>query len=211
MVETQYTDWTGNSFVGGALCLDFVNTVVSRPASDRDGLGTYEDLLRWSVAADSLGVAEAEELRRRAGESPEGARAALDQARSVRESMFKALEARIGKTALPAKPMAEINAALGAAMSHLRLTAGEPGEGSGVDWAWEGPETALDRPLWPVLRSFADIMTEAPVERLRLCASDRCDWLFLDTSKNGKRCWCDMSVCGNRAKATRHYNRRKQG
>lgn len=208
MVETQYTDWTENSFVGGALCLDFVNTVVSRPASDRDGLRSYEDLLRWSMAAGSLTRAEADGLRRRAAEHPDEARKALEQARSIRESMFDVLEARIGKAALPAQPMTRINAALGEAMAHLRLTGG--GE-EGIGWAWEDPEAVLDRPLWPVLRSLADVMTEAPADRLRLCASDRCDWLFLDTSKNGKRCWCDMSVCGNRAKATRHYNRRKEG
>ncbi|MEO3434695.1 ABATE domain-containing protein [Inquilinus sp. CAU 1745] len=209
MVETQGTLWSRYGFVGGALCLDFVNTVASRPSADRDDLRTYEDLLRWGVAAGSLSPTEAEGLRRRATEHPEAARTAAAHARSVRAAMFEALAARIDKTPLPAKPMAEINAALGAAMAHLRLA---DGTGAGeIGWAWDTPEETLDRPLWPVLRSLADVMTEAPADRLRLCAGDSCDWMFLDTSKNGKRCWCDMSVCGNRAKATRHYSRRKEG
>ncbi|MGH9118185.1 MAG: CGNR zinc finger domain-containing protein [Acidimicrobiales bacterium] len=46
--------------------------------------------------------------------------------------------------------------------------------------------------------------------RIRTCASDRCGLLYYDTSKNGSRRWCDMSVCGNRAKSAAHYERTKR-
>ena len=42
-----------------------------------------------------------------------------------------------------------------------------------------------------------------------MCASDSCDWLFLDISRNQMRRWCDMKTCGNRDKARRHYERTK--
>ncbi|MDM9629234.1 CGNR zinc finger domain-containing protein [Rhizobium sp. S152] len=45
-------------------------------------------------------------------------------------------------------------------------------------------------------------------ERMKICGN--CGWLFLDRSKNRSRAWCDMAVCGNRAKANRHYRRRKE-
>jgi predicted RNA-binding Zn ribbon-like protein len=45
--------------------------------------------------------------------------------------------------------------------------------------------------------------------RVRVCAADNCAWLFLDKSRNRTRQRCDMSVCGNRAKARRHYRRSK--
>lgn len=46
-------------------------------------------------------------------------------------------------------------------------------------------------------------------ERLKICGN--CGWLFLDKSKNRSRTWCDMAVCGNRVKASRHYHRQKEG
>ncbi|WP_377295588.1 CGNR zinc finger domain-containing protein [Rhizobium sp. SGZ-381] len=44
-------------------------------------------------------------------------------------------------------------------------------------------------------------------DRLKICG--HCGWLFVDRSKNRSRFWCDMTVCGNRAKAARHYRRQK--
>lgn len=44
--------------------------------------------------------------------------------------------------------------------------------------------------------------------RVKVCPT--CRWLFLDRSKNRSRRWCDMKVCGNRAKAHQHYHSQKQ-
>ncbi len=51
------------------------------------------------------------------------------------------------------------------------------------------------------------LLSENEVKRIRVCGN--CGWLFLDRSKNRSRVWCDMSVCGNRVKAARHYNAKK--
>ena len=62
--------------------------------------------------------------------------------------------------------------------------------------------------LWPVAWSAAELLAQGPLERIRECpGQDTCGWLFLDLSKNASRRWCDMRVCGNRAKARRHYER----
>ena len=42
--------------------------------------------------------------------------------------------------------------------------------------------------------------------RIKICQG--CGWLFDDKSKNQKRIWCDMAVCGNRSKARRNYSKR---
>jgi predicted RNA-binding Zn ribbon-like protein len=65
--------------------------------------------------------------------------------------------------------------------------------------------------LAPVLWSAAELLLNAPHRRIRRCANDRCLWLFVDTSKSGTRRWCDMSSCGNRAKAARHYSKVRRG
>jgi predicted RNA-binding Zn ribbon-like protein len=44
-------------------------------------------------------------------------------------------------------------------------------------------------------------------DRVKLCPGNHCGWMFLDETKNGRRKWCLMEVCGNRAKANRHYAR----
>ena len=56
----------------------------------------------------------------------------------------------------------------------------------------------------PVCR-FPPLQAEA----IRVCASDTCEWVFYDTSRTGRRRWCDMATCGNRAKAARHRARTK--
>ena len=58
-----------------------------------------------------------------------------------------------------------------------------------------------------IVRSTVELLTSDDLGRLRLCAADDCHWVFLDHSKNGSRRWCDMNVCGNRAKARRYYAR----
>ena len=45
--------------------------------------------------------------------------------------------------------------------------------------------------------------------RVRRCGRQGCVLLFIDTSKNSTRRWCDMAVCGNRVKAAAHYQRHR--
>ena len=78
----------------------------------------------------------------------------------------------------------------------------------GVGWAWRADD--LDSMLWPVILAAADILTDDDERgRVRVCQGEDCAWLFLDRSRRRDRRWCDMSSCGNRAKAKRHYARTK--
>src|SRR5207245_332742 len=74
---------------------------------------------------------------------------------------------------------------------------------TGFTWLWAEGGRALDCVLWPVARSAADLLTEGPLGAIRRCEGRGCGWLFLDTSRNRTRRWCDMRICGNRAKARR--------
>jgi predicted RNA-binding Zn ribbon-like protein len=60
-----------------------------------------------------------------------------------------------------------------------------------------------------IAESLALYLAEGDPRRLRRCASDTCRWVFVDRSRSGRRRWCDMSVCGNRAKVRRHRARRR--
>ncbi len=75
-----------------------------------------------------------------------------------------------------------------------------------------GPERRLQldderwRLPWLAAQNLLDLLREHP-ERLRRCANHDCVLHFYDTSRSGKRQWCSMASCGNRAKARRHYER----
>jgi hypothetical protein len=58
-----------------------------------------------------------------------------------------------------------------------------------------------------IVRSAVELLTSEDRSRLRVCAGEDCDWLFVDGSRNRSRRWCDMSTCGNRAKARRYHER----
>jgi predicted RNA-binding Zn ribbon-like protein len=64
--------------------------------------------------------------------------------------------------------------------------------------------------LAPVLWSAGDLLAGPRLDRVRRCANPECGWLFFDDSRAGKRRWCSMQACGNRAKARRHYHRSRE-
>jgi predicted RNA-binding Zn ribbon-like protein len=80
-----------------------------------------------------------------------------------------------------------------------------PGATNTFFWGWAG--RTIDRPLWAIVRSAADLLVSDDRTQLRECSADDCHWLFLDTTRNRSRQWCSMTSCGNRAKARRHYAR----
>jgi predicted RNA-binding Zn ribbon-like protein len=64
--------------------------------------------------------------------------------------------------------------------------------------------------LGGLLTAVATAMADGSWERLKACRSDTCRWAFIDNARNHSRQWCDMKVCGNRAKA-RSFRERRAG
>jgi predicted RNA-binding Zn ribbon-like protein len=194
------------AFNAGRLCLDFANTVRSRPSSDRlDLIGSYEDLLGWARQATILTPGEAAVLADTARQGPRAAGDALAQARLLRESMYAVFSARAAGLPAPPVDLQTLNRAIGRAMTHGGLTAA----GARFEWGWPDSVLGLDRVSWWVARSAAELLTSSDLTLVRECASYDCGWLFMDSTKNRSRRWCDMRVCGNRAKSRRHYERRR--
>jgi predicted RNA-binding Zn ribbon-like protein len=65
----------------------------------------------------------------------------------------------------------------------------------------------LDQARSAIAGSLAHYLADHDLQRLRVCADDTCRWLFVDRSPAGRRRWCDMRTCGNRAKVARHRAR----
>lgn len=79
-----------------------------------------------------------------------------------------------------------------------------------MSWQWGRFARQADLPLWTLAQSASELVLSHAMERVRACGADTCRWLFLDTSKNHTRRWCDMKVCGNRMKARRFQARQAQ-
>lgn len=194
-------------FVAGRLCLDFLNTLSDRAGEvPTERLTAYGELVRWAANAGAVDDGTAAALVRKSRENPEVAERTLQRARRVREAMYGIFKfVRIGATP-PSEDMELFNRELGAALSNVRVDIAHP---VSFEASWS-PEPSLDRPLWPVLRSAADLLVAGDLSRVKSCASRSCEWVFLDESRNRSRQWCQMEVCGNRAKARRHYARTKR-
>lgn len=184
------TDWA---------CIELTRTRGWEARDDpEEKLPDYEALVAWAEARSIVDGGVAARLRARAEASPSDAVAALRLAHEVRARLHAVLSTTAnGGTPSPSE-MAWLNRVLVEAGSRRVLAAGE----DGVAWTWTGDD-ALERPLWPVVWSAGDLLTSPERERLKQCAADDCGWLFVDGSRNRSRRWCDMSDCGNRAKARR--------
>lgn len=190
---------------GGALCLDLVNTVSDWPQASKDVLPDYRALVAWGRQSGVLPAEEAQRLARSAARRPEAAERAFRKALELRAGLYRIFAAVATGESPSARDLSAFNRLLGEAMVRLHVL---PSEG-GFEWGWSAEDGTLDRVLWPVLRSAADLLTSDRRDRVRQCESDTCSWFFIDRSRGGQRRWCDMAVCGNRAKARRYYRRKK--
>jgi predicted RNA-binding Zn ribbon-like protein len=199
--EAQITD--PPDLIGGRVCLDLVNTRQTLSAAEmRERLAKYEDLIEWSQRLQIVTRSEAADLHRQAQADPAAADGAMQRAHDLRAVLRDVFGAVADGSAPAAEPMAALNAAIQEAQGSVRLVPRD----DRYEWEWVEDDD-LARLLWPVARSAAELLASDQLQRVRLCAADTCRWLFVDGSKSGRRRWCDMRVCGNRAKAKRHYAR----
>jgi predicted RNA-binding Zn ribbon-like protein len=192
------------------LCLDFVNTLYWRGSPvPTEGLNHCGELLGW--CADRLGYRlESREpalaaLENWAQTEPAAAQRLFELAIALRETLHRIFSALAGQAPVAAPDLAVLNQALAEAPPRQQLTS----DAAGYAWRSTPLAPSVSALLAPVLWSAADLMTRVAPERVRLCANPKCQWLFVDASKGGTRRWCDMNACGNRAKAQRHYHKRK--
>jgi predicted RNA-binding Zn ribbon-like protein len=186
---------------GGRLCLDFANTIGWRGRDEpNEHLGSYGDFIAWAEQAGAVAPREARSLLRRAAAKPAEARHALARAIELREAIYRVLAA-IAAGRSPRPPdLAIVNAAVPAAFERSRLVPSK----AGFTLAAGVKDDDLAAPLTAVVRSAVDLLTSpSELERVRTCAATACAWLFLDTTKNRARRWCDMKTCGNREKVRR--------
>jgi predicted RNA-binding Zn ribbon-like protein len=191
------------SLVGGRKCLDFTNTVNLRNSDRlRDCLESYGDLLHWAVHTGILTVEQAYDLNSEAGSDPGEAAKTLQRAIDLREVIFRMFSAMAAGHAPSDGDLGLFNRHFSAAMSRASIVRENDSFTVGFHIG-----QALDGMLAPIAWSAAELLRDPSSARIKECAGEMCGWLFLDTSKNHSRRWCEMRDCGNRAKAQRHYQK----
>ena len=160
----------------------------------------------WSQEAGILVPEETRSLLDEAKMHPEDAAQVLQQAIVLREAMYRIFAAIVREDAPEVADLQALNTAYAEAMGRACIVQ----KGDSFAWGWSGKEMALKRIVWDVVRSAAELLVSKELHLLHECAAEDCGWLFLDTSKNHSRRWCDMKSCGNRTKVGRHYERTKQ-
>jgi predicted RNA-binding Zn ribbon-like protein len=187
------------AFVAERLWLDFVNS--DNTVRGSDALYDFEWFVRWLEAAFLLDAERAATMHRRAQQQPAGALAVLGDARRVRAVLRSLAERGDASLEIRSDALAEINRVLGRSAGTRRLEL--QADGSFVR-AFVPVGDAFAGLLIPIVESAADALIMRELARVRRCADPRCGRVFQDETKNGRRRWCDMATCGNRAKAARH-------
>jgi predicted RNA-binding Zn ribbon-like protein len=170
--------------------LDFCNTRAGWNADEpREYLTSYDHLTVWTREAGLVDAAAAAWLRRRARREPAAATRALARALRLRDATYSACTDPDDHDACDAV----------AAEARRAAAAAELVRGRG----WIVPESAgLDVPTLAVARAAGALLGSPELDNVGRCPGNVCGWLFLDP--RGRRRWCTMAVCGNRAKARRH-------
>jgi predicted RNA-binding Zn ribbon-like protein len=187
--------------IAGHAALDFVNTLDWRFGNKgpQDLLAGYSDLLRFAQQS-KLAIPKPRA-------APGAGSRVFKRCIELREALAEVFYARIdGREAPPAA-----RHTLERYFKEARLRQPLKWKKSPrLEWGWPERQSDAERPLWALALSAADLMTSDAVDRVRACDNPECRWLFLDTSKNHSRRWCEMKLCGNRMKARRFKAREKQ-
>ncbi len=185
----------------GGLCVTFANSASAK----RKSFQAYAELLAWGLRLGAVTGADAERLERAAAERPEDAAAIVRRALELRDSCRRTLRGLIGRQGPSDADYETLRAELMAARSAERWVR----DGIGFQWVvGDRGGDDLDRMLWPVATSIAEVLETKYRLKVGECAGEDCDLLFIDRSPGSARRWCDKEVCGSKINSRNYYQKR---
>jgi predicted RNA-binding Zn ribbon-like protein len=204
-------------FLGGRLCLDFANTLNWRLTTEpQELLPDYPTLLRWSRSGGFLPMAAVDRLEALSTRQPATADSVMREAWIFRDEICRAATALAAQGEGHHRPdldLTPFNYRLAKLPAQPRLVTVEaPADGSiagKAGYVYDLPGRTLEEPLWPILWSWAALLTSLDAARLGSCQGQGCGWFFVDESPNRTRLWCSSELCGNRERARRAYAKRR--
>lgn len=192
------------TLIGGELALDFANTCSGRGwPTHEEHLHRPQNVAEWAAHArvlppeDGRWLAECVEK-----DQALGARL-LAEALALREDVYLLGAAIAAGAAAPPERIENLTHAHARALACGRLAP----FGKNFLWSWAPRETPVEAVLGPISLSALTLLQQADLTRVKQCQGEKCGWLFFDATKNKSRRWCEMEVCGNRAKQKRFGER----
>jgi predicted RNA-binding Zn ribbon-like protein len=185
--------------------LDFINTLEFEHGGSVEHHTSAADALAWLRSPDHLHKEMLDDLQVRVTADPAFADQVMKRLRRVRGGLRELVDAKVERRPPDPTALREINRALRTQYIYELVPASD---GISLDHRHEGDP--VDGALARLSETIARELTVGDGERLKICANDECRWVFYDTSAAGRRKWCDMSTCGNRAKVARHRAKQRE-
>lgn len=185
--------------IGGHPALDLVNTLDWRFRQDgqEELLKTYMDLLHFAEQSQLIDSKQARRILRKSSDARQTR--TLAAARELREALSELLYSAVDAQKPASDALKSLEKFFKRAHAHRSLH----WSATGASWSFSDAAQPAEFPLWQLALHAEQLVTSEQLALLRACAKPDCRWLFLDTSKNHTRRWCDMKLCGNRMKARR--------
>jgi predicted RNA-binding Zn ribbon-like protein len=195
--------------VGGALAFDLTNTSSGRGGPRwLEHLQTAGNVVDWARHAKILTARDAGRLHRLVAADRRLAARLLDGMIELRE-VIHSVGVEIATTGRAARKHMDALVRIHAGtLGRARLvpSLSTPSHSTFV-WVWDPADSPVEAILGPIVLSGLSMLTGADLSRIKRCPGDHCGWLFFDGTKNKGRRWCEMEVCGNRAKQKRRRGR----
>jgi len=184
--------------VGGHPALDLANTVSWRldPGRRVDRVVDFDQLVDWMGCAlddhfaGPFGTASQQE-------------AVVVSVRDLRDAFIRLLDSHLAGDLLAGADLRAMEQAWRAAVVGGELT-------SSLPTRWQLTARAPEDLVHVLALLLGGFLSEADLGRLRRCDGAGCGWLFLDTTRNHSRRWCDPNDCGNRARVRRYAKSRSR-
>lgn len=186
-------------------CLDFADTVDWRTSEHaEDKIPNYGDLVAWGLRKGLLDRSDAGALRLIAERDPSTGIKVMNDARRLREAIYRVFSAVAHGRRANAGDVKILNEFVSRGLGRKKIQLAK----DGFAWTW-GDDLTADAVLFPLAQSAADLLTSEDLARVKECANEEqgCGSLFLDCSKGQSRKWCSMESCGNRMKFKTYYDK----
>lgn len=197
-------DFRPADLVAGHVVLDLLNTVTARDTTPHDWLATPDSLLQWAAVSGHFDGHELARLQRLVADQPLAARAALARCRRLREALHSVFTSLQQGSTVDADALQALEQQRRAALGRCTLVA----SAQGVVARPTVQQSRLDYLNDVLLMDALPLLAAPPLQRLRTCDGSGCGWMFIDSSKAGRRRWCDMATCGAGHKLARLQQRK---
>ena len=204
LVKAGVVNAEGFYTVGGRTAIDFANSS-RRFGKDGEGLEKLEELLSFLKSMGHLHEEEASSYHMYLFQNPERCAKTMELLRSVRARFLAVLGQAASGWPVDPTFVAELNEHLEGFKTHLSIESVDGGLKLHTRLSDQGPEQLL----YPIFKDIAEFMVSDQLAKIRQCASETCDLYFINQSRNGRRRWCSMATCGNRAKVNAYLKRQE--